>query len=600
MPIDRAEVLKKAEKLLRTGKLDLAIAEYVRLVEQQPRDWNTRNTLGDLYVRASKTNDAVAQYMQIADHLFNEGFYPKASALYKKILKIRPDDESVQMHLAEISAKQGLLADAKGYFVAIAAKRRARGDGAGADEITVRLGALDPADFDARALGARTLAQRGDLVAAAMQYRSMHVDLLDKGRAAEAMAALREAVRLNPEDLEGRAELAKAAVAASDLDTARLFLDRATAGSDPALMFPLLEIELRSGRLDASRELLTELLHADPSLRARIVDLAWTLAPVSLRCGVRLHRHRGQRRARGRQLHGCRRHAAGVHHARVGTDRGAAQARGDLRRRWARSDDVRDAGAAGRRLSRARPGSRGACHRRGSRRARAVGARAYRSLPPRADTARRARPRRPHCRSPERPGPVRGDGSVHGAGVVRGPERADPSPSRRRHAGAPPCRNRKCPRSPSPSPNASPRRRCRPCTNRRCRRLRAANPGPDIDLNDVLSQLGTARADAPVTVHQDLDEVFDARRAAASRHAGVQEATKQLALAKNYAEMGMVDEAMVALTQGGEDSEASLRGGVAAGADAPQERGSVQGGRVAGARRRSATADGGGRPRASL
>ena len=40
MAIDRAETLKKAEKLLRTGKLDLAIAEYVRLVEEEPRDWS--------------------------------------------------------------------------------------------------------------------------------------------------------------------------------------------------------------------------------------------------------------------------------------------------------------------------------------------------------------------------------------------------------------------------------------------------------------------------------------------------------------------------------------------------------------------------------
>src|SRR4029079_19236591 len=132
----------------------------------QPRDWNTRNTLGDLYVRANRLDEAVAQYQQIADHLFNEGFYPKASALYKKILKIKPDEESVQVQLAEISAKQGLLADAKGYFVAIAARRRARGDRAGADAITVRLGSLDPSDFDARTLAARTLVQSGDTIAA--------------------------------------------------------------------------------------------------------------------------------------------------------------------------------------------------------------------------------------------------------------------------------------------------------------------------------------------------------------------------------------------------------------------------------------------------
>ena len=42
MATEREEALKKAEKLLRQGKLDLAIAEYARVVEEQPRDWNTR------------------------------------------------------------------------------------------------------------------------------------------------------------------------------------------------------------------------------------------------------------------------------------------------------------------------------------------------------------------------------------------------------------------------------------------------------------------------------------------------------------------------------------------------------------------------------
>ncbi len=281
MASERDEALKKAEKLLRQGKLDLAIAEYARMIEEQPRDWNTRNTLGDLYIRASQPDKACAQYRQIADHLMHEGFYPRAAAIYKKILKIKPDDEPVQLNLGEISAKQGLLADAKAYFLGIATKRRARGDRAGADEMMIRLGSLDPSDFEARLLAARTLAENGDEIAAAMRYRAMHADLLEKGRLAEAAAALREAVRFNPDDVEGRTELAKAAVAEGDLDAAKAYLDRAIAGDDPALLMALTEIGLRSGVIDGAREILTQLLSRDPSLRAKIVDLAWTLGTES-------------------------------------------------------------------------------------------------------------------------------------------------------------------------------------------------------------------------------------------------------------------------------------------------------------------------------
>ena len=169
MPFDRVGTLRTAEKLLRQGKLDLAIAEYRKVLEDQPSDWNTTNTLGDLYLRAGQSDKAVNQYARIADHFLREGFYPKAAALYKKVLKITPDDETTQLHLAELSARQGLLADAKSYLTAVGSRRRARGDRRGADEIVIRLGSLDPADFDARLAAARAVEQSGEDAEAGFQ-----------------------------------------------------------------------------------------------------------------------------------------------------------------------------------------------------------------------------------------------------------------------------------------------------------------------------------------------------------------------------------------------------------------------------------------------
>jgi len=67
VPIDRAAILKNADKLLKQGKLQPAIAEYVRIVEDQPRDFNSVNLLGDLYVRAKQIDRAVEQFVRIAD-----------------------------------------------------------------------------------------------------------------------------------------------------------------------------------------------------------------------------------------------------------------------------------------------------------------------------------------------------------------------------------------------------------------------------------------------------------------------------------------------------------------------------------------------------
>jgi len=278
VPIDRDDTLKKAEKLVRQGKIDGAIAEYLRVVEDQPRDWTTANTLGDLYVRAGQPEQAAAQYARIAEHFMTEGFYPKASAIYKKLLKLTPNDEGAQLNVAELSQKQGLLADAKAQLNAIEVRRRGRGDRAGAAEIVVRRGAIDPADFDARITGARTLVELGRADEAAAWFRSIHDDLLEKDRPREALDALRQSVELNPDDREGRAALAKAALGAGDAEAARRFLDRQTAGTDPSLQLALVELELKAGRLDDARELLPGLLQGDRDQRQRVVDVAWSLA----------------------------------------------------------------------------------------------------------------------------------------------------------------------------------------------------------------------------------------------------------------------------------------------------------------------------------
>lgn len=277
MAFNRDDTLKKAEKLLRQGKLEPAIAEYVRVAEADPADWMTANTLGDLYGRAGQTDKAAAQYIRVAQHFLKDGFFPKASAIYKKLLKLKPDDEETQLALADISQQQGLLGDAKAYLNAVATRRRDRGDRAGAAEVVIRLGSVDPNDFETRLAAARTLAETGDDETAAGRFREIYDDLLAKDRAGDALAALREAVRLNPHDQDGRTTLAKASIAAGDLEGAREYLDAATAGGDPELLKALLQLEVSSGRTGEARELARQLLAAGGGSRQTLIDLAWSM-----------------------------------------------------------------------------------------------------------------------------------------------------------------------------------------------------------------------------------------------------------------------------------------------------------------------------------
>ena len=121
----------------------------------------------------------------------------------------------------------------------------------------------------------------GEEEEAGKRFKALYDDLLEKGRTAEAIDALKEFVRINPLEREARSALAKAALEQGDLPGAREFLDEDSAGDDPALLLPLVEIELRSGELTRAKGVLGRLLVADPTRRAVVADLGWSFVGSS-------------------------------------------------------------------------------------------------------------------------------------------------------------------------------------------------------------------------------------------------------------------------------------------------------------------------------
>ena len=220
MAIDRVAVLRNAEKLLRQGKLDAAIAEYVRVVEEQPRDWTTANTLGDLYLRAGRADRAVEQFVRGAEVLKQDGFLPKAAAIYKKILKIRPADDYSMLQSGDIAAKQGLLVAARQYWNAVAELRQARGDAKGVAEIKIRLGNLDVADLEARTGAARTRVETGDRKGGVADLVAVALEMIDQDRRADGLAVLCEVLLIDPDNQKARLQLWEAYATPAEAEAA--------------------------------------------------------------------------------------------------------------------------------------------------------------------------------------------------------------------------------------------------------------------------------------------------------------------------------------------------------------------------------------------
>ncbi len=256
--MDRDETLRRAEKLLRQGRLDTAIEEYASVVEAYPKDWATGNLLGDLFIRAGRTDRAVAQYSRIAEQLASEGFLSKAGALYKKIIKITPDDEKALLRTAELSSQQGLLADARHVLHTLFQRRVKAGDRDGAAGVAKRLADLDPNDVVGRLDAARMLAEIGDPSGAADHLRLAGDTLADQGREADALRAWREAMRLNPANTLAQERVTSGLLRQGDLDGAL------ASAQSVAERRVIAQAMLKAGRAEAGLALLGQVLEADP------------------------------------------------------------------------------------------------------------------------------------------------------------------------------------------------------------------------------------------------------------------------------------------------------------------------------------------------
>src|SRR5207249_5911151 len=120
MALDRAKTALNADKFLRAGKIPEAIAEFKKLAEDNPRDMNVINKLGDLCVRAGRTQDAMRYFLRIAEFYASDGFFLKSIAMYQKVSKLDPANVDCQQRLAGLYQQQGLTIEAKAQYMAVA------------------------------------------------------------------------------------------------------------------------------------------------------------------------------------------------------------------------------------------------------------------------------------------------------------------------------------------------------------------------------------------------------------------------------------------------------------------------------------------------
>jgi tetratricopeptide (TPR) repeat protein len=279
----RDQILQEAEKLASRGKLDAAIKEYRRAVEQAPNDTNTLNRLGDLLQRASRIPEAVEVYQRIADHFSEDGFFLKAIAIYKKINRLDPQRTETYEKLADLYFKQGLVVEGRQQLLTLAdwftrSKRVPE-----TIRVFRRLADLEPTNLQARAKLVDLLVQSGEVDALAAEIEPLGKALLGRGMLDEAIKLYHRALDLKPKDCTFVAPCIEALAAGGRLVPAKELADLAlqAGGPGPELARAAARAYVETGDLKTARSLLDEAI----SRLGERTELVQLLADVLLRVG---------------------------------------------------------------------------------------------------------------------------------------------------------------------------------------------------------------------------------------------------------------------------------------------------------------------------
>src|SRR5437899_9193829 len=104
--MDKNKSIESAAKLVAKGQFDKAVKEYQRVLELDPDDVRVLQKLAELYQKMKKHSEAADCFEKVARTYGAQGFYLKAVALYKQVLKV-VDRVEVNVRLAELYPQPG-------------------------------------------------------------------------------------------------------------------------------------------------------------------------------------------------------------------------------------------------------------------------------------------------------------------------------------------------------------------------------------------------------------------------------------------------------------------------------------------------------------
>ena len=251
MAFNKSKALENALKFLNQGKVAQAIGEYQLILRADPKDQATLMTVGDLFARQGDMTQAIEYFERLAQVYLNDGFNSKAIAIYKKIAKLAPNELAPLERLADLYVQQGVLSEARPLFLQIAEAHLKANHAQKAVEVLHRLLEVEPENQRVQMRLAELYGMMGLKKEASLTYQAYAHRLFDRGETEEAEKLVERALEVDPGNAAAILLKAKTLSAANKTDHAIEILNKhPEAETDGDVTKLLVEYELRADRHD--------------------------------------------------------------------------------------------------------------------------------------------------------------------------------------------------------------------------------------------------------------------------------------------------------------------------------------------------------------
>jgi tetratricopeptide (TPR) repeat protein len=259
MAIDRNKIQKEANRLLTVGKVERAIDEFQKLVDDNPKDYNTLNQVGDLCVQIGRVKEGVEIHKRLGSSYERDGFHARAAAIFQKVVRNAPEDIDAAQRLADLYRQMNRPVDAVKVHLQVAEHFQKQGLIKRALEEFNKVVDLDPKNLKMKVKLADLYNKEGMKDRAAGIYLEVAESLAMEQMHTEANQILERAKSMisTPQVYLTQSRLG---VIQGDYTTAAQHLREGlnTNPRNTELLEALAEIELRSGHPDRALEALAE------------------------------------------------------------------------------------------------------------------------------------------------------------------------------------------------------------------------------------------------------------------------------------------------------------------------------------------------------